>query len=202
MEYIILFVVIIVGYSIWNGIKNKIDVSVKPVEERLITDETILQTQREFEENMFEMAKIGVPNAMFGQEIYIYTDLMKPWFEKLSAKYRYDEQMIQKLRNDWLDYMFTLPQYRSSVYLSLDYSDEDDKENEEKKQKECEKDAYIEGNKITVIEDFFAHSIGDDAVKELDQIRKLSHSHFSHLGEMAPMGSHYNFDDEIVKNKR
>jgi len=30
---------------------------------------------------------------------------MLDWFNKLAAKNRYDEDLTQKLRKDWLDYM-------------------------------------------------------------------------------------------------
>jgi hypothetical protein len=150
-----------------------------------ITDAILFECQKIFEKKLQD--EIDFPDAIRGKDIYIYRNLMNVWFEKLSAKNRYDTEMTQKLRKDWIDYMQALEDRSTHNYLSFEFYDENDNTKSDGYRERC----YLDNRKICFIEDAFTSEIGKDAVKELANIRAMDDEHFSRKGEKSPNGFIY-----------
>lgn len=146
-----------------------------------ISEEAIFKTQNKFENKLQNETEF--PDAIGGNEVYIYWKLMRVWFDKLSAANRYNDEMTQKLRNDWLDYMEAVGDRSTYNYLSLEFYDKD------KEKEDSYREQHITASqKMFAIEAAFASAIGKDAVNELAKIRALEYGDFSRSGELAPDG--------------
>lgn len=147
--------------------------------EIIISEEAIFKAQSQFEDKITNETEF--PNAISGDEIYIYKNLMRPWFDKLIAQYRYDDKMTQKLRNDWLDYMSTVDDRSTYNYLSLESEDEEES-------KRYREDHIAASRKMFAVQDAFATAVGPDAVSELKKVREMGLMSFGRHGELAPEG--------------
>lgn len=118
MEIIWILVII---WAVWYFTKKynqkSTETTVENNEEkpRNYTEEEVLAFQTKFEKRLEE--QIDLPDGIRFTPIYIYKNLMRKWYSELAGKYRYDDQMIQKLRNDWVDYMYLLERNATSTYL-------------------------------------------------------------------------------------
>jgi len=147
-----------------------------------ITEETVFKVQSEFETKLRDETEF--PDAISGYEIYIYRNLMLDWFNKLAAKNRYDEDLTQKLRKDWLDYMDAAADRSTYNYLSIESYDEKDNS-----KSEAYREKHIAASrKMFAIQDGFAAAIGKDAVAELARVKAMGFREFSRKGELAPEG--------------
>jgi hypothetical protein len=163
-----------------------------------ITEEMIFKSEAYFENKLEE--EIDFPDAIQGYPIYVYKNLMRPWYKKLSGENRYDDEMIQQLRSDWMDYMWSIGKSATSRYLYMETSEETDPE----KSKSHYEKANIAHKKIVAIEDGFAALLGKDAINELKHIRDLHKENlrkFDKYGNLAPEGFEYDFMDELQKEK-
>jgi len=167
-----------VAPNMYDVAQNVPDV-IKPVS---ITEETIFKTQGEFEEHL---EQTYLPNAILFQDLYVYRHMMAPWYKQLSGEHRYDEEHIQKIRNDWLAYMEALQDGHSSNYLYLEAKNEEEGSSHRK-------ESIMMAKKARAIEDGFASAIGKEAVAELGRIRGLEWGRISAEGELAPEG--FEFD--------
>jgi hypothetical protein len=118
---------------------------------------------------------------------------MKPWFNQLAGKYRYDEQMLQKIRNDWMDYMYTTQHLSTEMYLAMEFEGE--------KGDHYHQEAKKSGQKAVAIEDAFAFQVGNDANEALKKARALDWNQLSKHGELAPEGHEYTLSDDLVPSK-
>jgi hypothetical protein len=50
------------------------------------SDEYVAKQQVSFEERMAQGVEIGLPDALTGQQIYVYRRLMREWYDKLVAQ--------------------------------------------------------------------------------------------------------------------
>ena len=177
--------IIVIGAIIWfiyarNKEKAQQNISVTTDEkEVVISEETIFKVQSKFEDKITN--ETDFPDAISGDEIYIYKNLMRPWFDKLTARYRYDEKMTQKFRNDWLDYMEAVGDRSTYNYLSLESEDE-------KQSEKYREDHIAASRKMFAIQDAFATAIGADAVSELKKVKEMGFMSFSRRGELPPEG--------------
>lgn len=177
--------IIVIGAIIWfiyarNKEKAQQNIPVTTNEkEVVISEETVFKVQSKFEDKITN--ETDFPDAISGDEIYIYKNLMRPWFDKLAAQYRYDEKMTQKLRNDWLDYMEAVGDRSTYNYLSLESEDE-------KQSEKYREDHIAASRKMFAIQDAFATAIGVDAVSELKKVKEMGFMSFSRHGELAPEG--------------
>jgi len=180
--------IIVIGVIIWfiyvhNKEKSQQNISVTTEEkDAVISEETGFKVQSEFEDKITN--EIDFPNAISGDEIYIYRNLMHPWFDKLTAQYRYDEKMTQKLRNDWLDYMDAVDDRSTCNYLFMESEDK-------KKSEKYWEDHVTASRKMFAIQDAFANAIGVDAVSELKKVKEVKEMGFisiNRYGELAPEG--------------
>jgi len=176
--------IIVIGAIIWFiYVRNKEKVQQNiPVttnrKEIVVSEETVFKIQSKFEDKITD--ETGFPDAISGDEIYIYKNLMRPWFNKLAAQCRYDEKMTQKLRNDWLGYMEAVGDRSTYNYLSLESEDE-------KQSEKYREDHIAASRKMFAIQDAFATAIGTDAVSELNKIKEMSFMSFSRHGELIPI---------------
>ena len=143
--------------------------------ELVISEETVFKVQSKFEDKITN--ETYLPDAISGDEIYIYKNLMRPWFDKLTAQYRYDEKMTQKLRTDWLEYMEAVGDRSTYNYLSLESEDE-------KQSEKYREDHITASRKMFAIQDAFAIAIGLDAVSELKKVKEMGFMSFSRHGEL------------------
>lgn len=177
--------VVIIGIIIFLVIQNKKKKARSSVvnekeEPFVITEEVVFKAQNRFEDKITNETEF--PDAISGNEIYIYRNLMRPWFDKLAAKHRYDEQMAQKLRSDWLDYIEAVGDRSTYNYLSLEFSED------EEKSKRYREDHVNASRKMFAIQEAFATAIGEEAIAELNKVQEMDFMMFSRHGELAPEG--------------
>lgn len=193
IPFIIIFFILIIWWISKKSHMANASSKQDPVSEKNeIGEEQVFNIQNNFEENLQNTV---LPDAIDGKEIYIYKNLMLPWYNKLSSQYRYDDTMIQKLRNDWIDYMNALKDRSTYNFLSLETEDDE-------KTASYRNDHVIASRRVFVIEEAFANSIGKEAVKKLTKIRKLDFfKNFSRQGDMAPNGFEYDVNDKLRRKK-
>ena len=119
---------------------------------------------------------------------------MEKWFRKLSGEYRYDEKMIQKIREDFLDYMYSVEQSKINHYLYMELEDEERSER-------YRNEANLCFRKVRAIQDGFASIVGEEAVKELEKYRKLDLNDINKNGKLAPEGFEFDFDGKLIKKE-
>lgn len=143
-----------------------------------IEEETVLKAQADFEKKLQDNFS---PESIMGKYVYIYENIMRPWYDKLSGRYRYDKEATQKLRSDWTDYMGALREQNDCRPLA-------------REEKEGEKRDYYDNRvimalkKISAIEDAFSSAIGDEAIKELAKIREMDSDSFDSEGKRDRLG--------------
>lgn len=130
-----------------------------------------------------------LPDSVRFKQRYIYQTLMRSWFDKLAAEYRYDDKRLRQIRTDWLTYLDSLAEWATSDFLSVEGSDSS-------KRERYEREAEIEKNRVLEIENAFAVAVGDSAVKELHAVRHMSYDRFSRSGKLAPEGQKWHLVDE------
>lgn len=164
--------------------KERQAVASAEAEERQSSEEYVIQQQQKFEAEIQHGLEIRLPDALNGREVYIYRTLMREWFAKLTARDRYDEPKVKRLRKDWLVYMEALRHRATNRFLSMESTSE-------QKQAQYARQVQEETMQIMAIEDAFAEAIGPDAVKTLSQIRAKEYDSFSSSGELAADGYRY-----------
>ena len=153
-------------------------------ERQRLSDEIVLKAKADFEKHLEE--EVDLPDGIRWRKAYIYRHLMSKWSDSLIAKYRYDEPMSNKIRSDWLSYVYLLESESRSSFLSAEATDA-------KKQERYGQDAWLERKQYLAIEDAFAAAIGNEAIEELKRVREAPHDAFDRLGRkpMAPIGYLY-----------
>jgi uncharacterized protein YjiS (DUF1127 family) len=188
---VVIFIAGIVAAYISNyRQKKREERQFEEMRENALSDEGILKSQLEFEKRIEQ--QIGLPDAFSGQEIYIYRNLIKVWFNELSARLRYREKTLKKVKMDFLHYMENLENEASYRYLALEGSEE--------KKDQYEADLFKSRGMVRAIEEGFAAAIGLKAVAELEVTRELPHDVFDDYGEKAPDGYYYEID--FAKRKK
>jgi hypothetical protein len=190
LDYITLFVAIFIAGAVAFFItdyrrKKREKQQIQVMREDALSDEGILKSQFEFEKHVEQ--EIGLPDALSGQEIYIYRNLIKVWFNELSARSRYkDKEKLEQVKMDFLNYMENLKNEARYRYLALEGSGD--------KKDEYEAVLYKSRGMVREIEKGFAAAIGLKAVVELEVARELPHDAFDDYGEKAPDGYYYEID--------
>jgi hypothetical protein len=157
-----------------------------------ISEDTVYEAQNRFENKFSETY---LPDSLGGHDIYMYKNLMSKWYNKLSGEHRYDEKMIQKIREDFLEYMYSVQQGKTSHYLYMELD-------EGEKSEGYREEADICYKKVRAIEDAFASLIGKDAVAELDRVRKFDFGDVDREGNLAPEGFQFDFTGELKKKEK
>lgn len=187
-----LVIILVIGIIWYLYLKNKkgetasitSENTTKHKNEQSLEDH-IIEVQNKFENALYE--ERNFPDAISRKDVYLYKQFMSPACDKLNAKYRYEDDMVQKIREDWLTYLVELKSAWTSVYLSMEL--DDDKETED-----YDNEARASFRKIRSIEDSFAELLGNDHVKKLEDIRKVEFSQLNDLGELI--------DDKDEEQKR
>lgn len=175
-------------------VQNQVVEDLSSVKEESISEETVFQVQTTFEKNLEDTF---LPDAITRRDLYIYRKLMRVWFAKLAGENRFNEAMTQKLRRDWLDYMASLRDGKTTHYLSMETYGED-----KEKSDSYSEESTIFHRKAFAIEDGFAFAVGKEAVAELARIRSLEFSEISMNGELAPEGMEFDFEDKLHRKKK
>lgn len=173
-----------------NLLQDEGDISAR--ENSKIEEDYVFKVQGEFEKNL---ENTYLPDAVTGKDLHIYYYLMRPWFNELSSKYRYDEAMIQKLRKDWLDYIEALGDRNTYNFLSLE--SQTDEQNDHYREKHI-----VASRKVFAIQDGFAIAVGEEAVKKLADVQAREFFAFTREGEMAPEGFTYDLNGKLRPNKK
>ena len=189
MEFIIVMVIIIAGTAIFRHYENpRITSKAEVLNSDEIDEEALFKIQNEFEKRVNDL--LYAPGSFCFNDLYIYKNIMSPWFTKLSSKYRYNEVMTKRLRSDWLSYMTSLEDRSTSNFLSLE--SEDETESEEYR------DEHISASKkVFAIENGFADLMGDDAMAVLEKARSLSFSDVDIHGNLAPEGKQFDAEGNL-----
>jgi len=195
--------VIVIILAVWWISKYFHSISASSTNETSVSDknnrieeDTVIEIQGKFEKKLHD--EINFPDAIRGMDVYIYSNLMRVWYKKLSSENRYNEEMTKKIRNDWVDYISFINDFSTYNYLSFEFYDSKDT---------TKSDSYSEKtgvafNKKQAIEDAFASSTGTEAVNELARIRNLDHYSFDKLGNLAPKGFEYDLRGELKPKKK
>jgi hypothetical protein len=170
-------------------------------EKKRLSDEGIAKSQAEFEKQLEE--SIDLPDAVPGRDAFVYWNLMRTWVANLIAAKRYSDTGSDKLRSEWLEYMYLMDSSARLSFLAAET------ENEEKRDKYLE-EAHTERRKMTAIEDGVAAAIGQEAVAQLKDVRSRKYDAFDRSGKkpMAPIGFHYfptsirPYVEELVPDKK
>lgn len=149
--------------------QQKVQLEVDKKMSSALLEEQVLEAQRKFEDRRNKLKH--VPDAPSEKEMYIYEKLMRVWFHALSGKYRYDNEMIQKIRQDWINYMSLLEEASTNNYLAMESDDEES-------EKDYRNDHIKAILQLNGIEDAFAHLVGEKEFKQLENMRKRPHSSF------------------------
>ena len=106
--------------------------------------------------------------------------------------------MIQKIRNDFFEYMYSVRDASTTSYLAMEF--------EAEKSGEYTSRARQSSKKARAIEDAFAAYVGQEAEDKLKEIRDMDFSDrwhkFNKFGEMAPEGKEYDLSGELVDKKK
>lgn len=156
-----------------------------------ITEEVVFKVQSRFEKKLQE--EVDFPDAISGVDTYVYWKLMRPWYDKLTGENRYKEEMVQKLRNDWLEYMGAVGDRSTYNYLSLEFWDEKDST----KSDDYREKHVLASRKMFAIQDGFAAAVGQDAVAELKRVRELDFSAIDKRGNLASEGFSFDMMGEL-----
>jgi hypothetical protein len=183
--------------------KSEKDTNTISTESVSLKEEDVAKAQLEFEEGLEGDRD---PADVSGREIYVYRNLMSKWFNDLNAEHRYEWSMSKKIRTDWYDYMRLLESEadasrcasvsKYSAYLAKN------KEGASEDRIALEARAWSEDQKaqearkrFMAIEDGFAAAIGEEAIKQLQEVRSRDDDAFDDSGTMAPIGYYYEWDD-------
>lgn len=176
-----LLIVLVAGIIWFLYIKNKKKESTPANAEyttehkKKLLEDYVINAQNRFENTMNE--KRDFPDAISRRDVYLYKQFMSPAYDRLIAKYRYEDEMIQKIRKDWLTYMVELESAWTCAYLSMEFYDD-------KKTEDYSNSAHTSFLKVKNIENSFAELLGNSQVKKLEDMRKIEFSQLNNLGEL------------------
>lgn len=153
------------------------------------TEDNVIEAQRKFEKSMIES---DGPVGIGYQQTHIYY-LLRGWFEKLCAQNRYKDDMLQRLRSDWMTYLNALEAHRIDVYLWME-TDREDKEGNDYREEELR----MSGMKVKALEDGIAAAMGEEAVKELERKRNMDQDRFGPNGKTAPKRKRYSILGDLM----
>ena len=195
--FVVISLVIIVGrkweerYDEKQNKKNAASSAREELEftKEILNDAHIAKVHLEFLTNLIKYP--STPTAIKHRKAYVYRHLMTPWYAALAAKYRYDDNVFNKIKKDWLDYIELLEEHETSAF-SAEWA------KIESKREAYSQEATVARNRFVAIEDSFAATIGSEAVAELGEIRERLLYDFHVSGEhLAPDG--YEFDgNELI----
>jgi hypothetical protein len=153
-------------------------------EKAKLSDEAVTKAQMAFEKRLHE--NTDLPDGIRWQDAFIYWNCMRKWFGILIAAYRYDEKTSDKIKSDWLEYMYLMEDKATFHSLSLETE-------VEKKRDAYAKEAVEARSKKELIENAFAATIGKKAIEQLEYARSRPHDAFDRSGKkpIAPIGYHY-----------
>ena len=88
----VILIIIVVWYLAKESNKTAPSSTVheEKVEKVSFTEEAVFAIQTKFEKHLEETY---LPDAISGKEIYIYHSLVRPWYNELASKNRYDESI-------------------------------------------------------------------------------------------------------------
>lgn len=189
MSFVWILFIVLLLWLLFKSFGNNPTDNVIP--QTVIDENYITEYQTEFEKRLSE--NIDLPDAVHDRDVCIYKKLMSPWYEKLLAKFRYDSSKIQKIREDWVDYMESLEHIATYSFLSLE-SDTEEARNA------YEEDHTMAYRKASSIENAFAEYIGEEAIKELKNIRQLDLTRINSKGEIAPEGFIFDLNGKLIED--
>jgi hypothetical protein len=188
VEQVLLIVcaVAILLYILWRvdlHIEQKDKLQLEEYDKQRLSAKAVVKEQSEFEQRL--EANVDLPDGIRWSVAFIYRYLMRKWFTSLLASSRYTGGS-DKLKSDWLEYMYLLERRETLNFLSLESSDEDKRDKYGQEAEEARR-------KLKVIEDAMAAAIGQEAIEQLETARSAPHDAFDRSGKkpVASAGYHY-----------
>lgn len=167
----------------------------KRLPDKDVTEDKLLSIQSKFEKYLSQNYS---PVAASNRQVYIYRNLMLPWFKALSSKHRYDLDKVQHIRKDWVDYLNAIEEGNTSKFLAMEsYGDGNSEQHDEH-----DEDIQKAVNKSWAVEDAFAAYVGEDATDLLEAVRSKSSYAFNREGEMAPEGQVFALDGNLRPERK
>lgn len=181
---IVVAFIIIIGWWLDKQRSKKEALLFEKYKKAGLSDEAITKVQTEFEKRL--EANTDLPDGIRRRDAFIYWNLMSKWFGSLIAANRYNETVSDKIKSDWLEYMYLLERKNTLQFLSREAENE-------KEQDIYDMEAYEAAKKIDLIQNGMAAVIGKEAIDQLEYVRSRSYDAFDQSGRkpMAPIGHHY-----------
>jgi hypothetical protein len=149
-----------------------------------LTEQELIELQVKFEHQMTDGNDL--PNSIRGKDAYIYWGLMRGWYDKLIAAKRYELETARQLRGDWAEYLRLLPELKTTQLLAREARDQG-------KSSVYEQRLASTLAAVERIQNAFALAIGEDSLKELQEVRGRDANAFDRSGRkpIAPEGYFY-----------
>jgi hypothetical protein len=186
MEKALIFIgIFVVGaaflFKSWQNEREKQRKVEDESEKYHFSDQHIFEVLARFEADMLQYTDL--PDAHSGRNAHIFRFLIKPWFETINAKLQYDAVAERKVKEDILEYMEAMDSRRSNLFNGMMANDKGNDEQE----RTYDAARMADELRLKVIEDSFAHAVGEDALRKLAEVRAINwFGAFSRDGQINP----------------
>lgn len=169
----------VVAWFIWSWYRGKASKRGNSVEEaRLYGSERVAAIQAAFDQEIVD--RNVLPDAVRNRYAYIYRNLMRDWYARITAACRGETDKLMSVNADWLRYMDGLKE-EGYVDFSARVA------NDEEESSRLGKRLRIIRQRLSATEDSFAGQLGDSETAELRRIREIPNDRFNRSGtEIAP----------------
>jgi len=186
LEYILL-IFASVAVTVWWFMRraaNRSSIESDTVDANPLSVQELARLQVDFERHLAD--DCDLPDSIRGRDAYVYWNLMRKWFDRLSAESRFNDGCARKLQSDWREYFELLPRAKTAQLLAMEAADK-------AKASAYDQEAKVALRSIEIIQNAFAAAISAEAIEELRYIRSRDYDAFDRTGRkpMAPTGHHY-----------
>ncbi len=184
-ELLVVLGLVAAALAFWANKRNeeRLVRQLAAVEMKRLSDESLARKQVAFEKRLID--NIHLPDGIRWQQAFIYWNVMRGCYEQVIARHRYDPNICDRIKKDWLVYMDLLERRQTTAYLSM--------EGKKQKRDQWEAEAAAYTLEIEAIENAIAHLVGNEATTILQTVRGRSYNAFDRSGRepIAPIGYHY-----------
>lgn len=151
-----------------------------PEPKREATDEDVSRADAEIERWFTE--EVNFPDGPSGADMYAHRHLMRPWYWELVSKFRYDDKMRSKIKEDFIEYIYAVKGFSTSAYLAGEFYDKEDGN-------KYDEESRVLATKIRTIMKAFAKQMGPEGEKLLQEHSDRGFMGYNRLtGEILKQG--------------
>jgi hypothetical protein len=169
----------VVAWLIWSWYRGKASKRRNSVEAaRLYGSERVAAMQAAFDKEIVD--RNVLPDAVRNRYAYIYRNLMRAWYGRISAACRGETDKLQAVNAEWLGYIDGL---KAQGYVDFSASVTNDEKESSRLGEQLRKIRL----RLSAVEESFAAQLGDGEAAELKRIREIPNDRFNRAGtEIAP----------------